>query len=77
MEIAAVLKAARKVTERRVVAVMQPHRYSRLKELMEGFCTCFNDADRVIVGPVYAAGEDPLQVVRDAAAAQHQHAAPG
>ncbi len=67
VEIAAVLAAARSVATGRVIAVMQPHRYSRLKELMEGFCTCFNDADRVIVAPVYAAGEDPLPGV-DAAA---------
>ena len=39
---------------------MQPHRYSRLESLFEDFCTCFNDADTVIVAPVYAAGEKPL-----------------
>jgi len=60
VEIAAVLAAARSVAPGRVVAVMQPHRYSRLRDLMEGFCTCFNDADRVIVAPVYPAGEQPI-----------------
>ncbi|MGA0392820.1 MAG: UDP-N-acetylmuramate--L-alanine ligase [Rhodospirillales bacterium] len=67
VEIAAVLKAARTATERRVIAVMQPHRYSRLRDLFDEFCTCFNDADEVIVADVYAAGEEPLQGVdRDA-----------
>ena len=67
VEIAAVLKAARAVTESRVVAVMQPHRYSRLQDLFEEFCGCFNDADVVIVADVYAAGEAPLEGVdRDA-----------
>lgn len=61
VEIAAVLKAARKVTERRVIAVMQPHRYTRLASLFSEFCTCFNDADSVIVAPVYAAGEAPIE----------------
>jgi UDP-N-acetylmuramate--alanine ligase len=61
VEIAAVLKAARKVTERRVIAVMQPHRYTRLSSLFSEFCTCFNDADSVIVAPVYAAGEAPIE----------------
>ena len=45
VEIAAVLKAARTATKGRVIAVVQPHRYSRLQQLFEGFCTCFNDAD--------------------------------
>ncbi|MBP5857733.1 UDP-N-acetylmuramate--L-alanine ligase [Marivibrio halodurans] len=61
VEIAAVLRAARQATEREVIAVVQPHRYSRLHNLFEDFCTCFNDADRVIVTPVYAAGEDPVE----------------
>ncbi len=63
VEIAAVLKTARDVAQEengRVIAVMQPHRYSRLHSLFEGFCTCFNDADTVIVGDVYAAGESPV-----------------
>jgi UDP-N-acetylmuramate--alanine ligase len=67
VEISAVLKAARGVTEGRVVAVVQPHRYSRLQDLFEEFCGCFNDADVVIVADVYAAGEAPLDGVdRDA-----------
>ncbi len=61
VEIAAVLKAARAVTQRRVIAVVQPHRYSRLKDLFEEFCACFNDADAVIVSNVYAAGELPIE----------------
>ncbi len=61
VEIAAVLKAARQGTEGRVIAVVQPHRYSRLSSLFEEFCTCFNDADQVIVAEVYAAGESPIE----------------
>ena len=61
VEIAAVLRAARQVTANRVIAVMQPHRYTRLASLFNEFCTCFNDADEVIVAPVYAAGEAPIE----------------
>ena len=60
VEIAAVLRAARGVTKGKVVAVMQPHRYTRLASLFSEFCGCFNDADTVIVAPVYAAGEAPI-----------------
>jgi UDP-N-acetylmuramate--alanine ligase len=60
VEIAAVLKAARESTDGRVVAVVQPHRYTRLRDLFEPFCTCFNDADAVIVADVYPAGEAPI-----------------
>jgi UDP-N-acetylmuramate--alanine ligase len=60
VEIAAVLTAARAVTEGKVIAVVQPHRYSRLRDLFDDFCHCFNDADTVIVADVYAAGETPL-----------------
>ncbi len=60
VEIAAVLKGARSAATGRIIAVVQPHRYSRLESLFEDFCTCFNDADTVIVAPVYAAGEKPL-----------------
>ena len=60
VEIASVLKAARAVTSGRVVAVVQPHRYSRLHDLFDDFCKCFNDADVVVVADVYAAGEAPL-----------------
>ncbi|CAH2599486.1 UDP-N-acetylmuramate--L-alanine ligase [Rhodovastum atsumiense] len=67
VEIAAVLKAARQAGARDVVAVMQPHRYSRLQTLFEQFCTCMNDAGTVIVADVYAAGEQPIPGVnRDA-----------
>ena len=61
VEISSVMKAARAVTEGRVVAVVQPHRYSRLKDLFEDFCACFSDADVVIVADIYAAGEAPLE----------------
>jgi UDP-N-acetylmuramate--alanine ligase len=60
VEIAAVLRAARDSTEGQVIAVMQPHRYTRLHALFEPFCTCFNDADTVIVAQVYPAGEQPI-----------------
>lgn len=60
VEISAVLQAARQVTEGTIHAVVQPHRYSRLRDLMDDFCTCFNDADSVYVTPVYAAGEEPI-----------------
>jgi UDP-N-acetylmuramate--alanine ligase len=60
VEIAAVLKAARQATKGRVIAVHQPHRYSRLHSLFEDFCTCFNEADVVGIADVYAAGEDPI-----------------
>ncbi|HCZ00433.1 MAG: UDP-N-acetylmuramate--L-alanine ligase [Rhodobacterales bacterium RIFCSPHIGHO2_02_FULL_62_130] len=60
VEIAAVLKAARQATKGRVIAVHQPHRYTRLHSLFEDFCTCFNEADVVAIAEVYAAGEDPL-----------------
>ena len=61
VEITAVLKAARESTGGRVIAVVQPHRYSRLQSLFEEFCTCFNDADTVVVAEVYPAGEAPIE----------------
>lgn len=61
VEIAAVLKAARESTKNQVIAVVQPHRYTRLKTLFEPFSTCFNDADVVIVANVYPAGEAPIE----------------
>ena len=61
VEIAAVLKAARTAGTGRTIAVVQPHRYSRLHTLFEEFCSCFNDADAVIVADVYAAGEAPIE----------------
>jgi UDP-N-acetylmuramate--alanine ligase len=60
VEIAAVLKAARESTKGQVIAVVQPHRYTRLASLFEPFSTCFNDADAVIVAHVYPAGETPI-----------------
>jgi UDP-N-acetylmuramate--alanine ligase len=68
VEIAAVLKAARQVAHTsegggRVIAVVQPHRFTRLRDLMEEFSTCFSDADAVIVADVYAAGEAPIEGV--------------
>ena len=63
VEIASVLKAARLSTKRDVVAIVQPHRYTRLQNLFDDFATCFNDADTVIVAPVYPAGEQPIEGV--------------
>lgn len=63
VEIAAVLKAARESCEGRVIAVHQPHRYSRLSDLFEAFCGCFNDADIAAIAPVFAAGEAPIEGV--------------
>ena len=61
VEISAVLKSARDAYDGQIVAVVQPHRYTRLRDLFEDFCSCFNDADAVIVAPVYAAGETPIE----------------
>jgi len=62
VEISAVLKAARgAVADCQVIAVVQPHRYSRLRDLFEEFCTCFNDADIVLVADVYEAGETLIE----------------
>ena len=60
VEIAAVLRAARQATTGRVIAVHQPHRYSRLSNLFDDFCGCFNEADVVAIAEVYAAGEAPI-----------------
>src|SRR5690348_18088934 len=60
VEIAAVLKAARDSYAGKVIAVVQPHRFTRLQSLFEEFCTCFNDADTVVVAEVYPAGETPI-----------------
>ena len=69
VEIAAVLKAARASASGKVIAVVQPHRYSRLASLFDAFATCFNDADSVIVADVYPAGEAPIEGVDKAALA--------
>ncbi|MBT5414552.1 MAG: UDP-N-acetylmuramate--L-alanine ligase, partial [Rhodospirillaceae bacterium] len=67
VEIQAVLSAARTATRRNVIAVVQPHRFTRLRDLFDDFCTCFNDADTVVVAPVYPAGETPIAGIdRDA-----------
>jgi UDP-N-acetylmuramate--alanine ligase len=79
VEISAVLKAARNVCDGKVIAVIQPHRYSRLQDLFDEFCACANEADQVIVTDVYAAGESPLDGVNKealvAGIARHGHRA--
>ncbi len=80
VEIAAVLRAARAATKGKVVAVVQPHRYTRLQSLFHEFATCFNDADAVLVADVYPAGEAPIpDIDRDALVAAikaHGHRRP-
>ena len=61
VEIRAVLKAAREASSGRIIAIAQPHRYTRLRDLFDEFSSCFNDADMVMVAPVYAAGEKPME----------------
>lgn len=63
VEISAVLEAARSATQGNIIAVVQPHRYSRLHDLFDDFATCFNDADTVIIAPVFEAGETPIEGV--------------
>jgi UDP-N-acetylmuramate--alanine ligase len=67
VEIQAVLSAAREAAANRVIAVVQPHRFTRLHDLMDEFQTCFNDADMVLAAPVYPAGETPIAGVDSAA----------
>ena len=67
VEIKAVLKAARESVKGRVIAIAQPHRYTRLHDLFDDFATSFNDADTILVAPVYAAGEDPIEGVNSKA----------
>lgn len=80
VEISAVLKAARQACEGRVIAVHQPHRYSRLHTLFEDFCACFNEADVVGIAEVFSAGEDPIKgasrddLVAGLVAHGHRHA---
>ncbi|MCP4823653.1 MAG: UDP-N-acetylmuramate--L-alanine ligase [Shimia sp.] len=83
VEIAAVLKAARQAlgdSGGRVIAVHQPHRYSRLHSLFEDFCTCFNEADVVGIADVFAAGEEPIEgasrddLINGLVAHGHRHA---
>ncbi len=74
VEIAAVLRAARQVVGTgRVIAVVQPHRYTRLRDLMSEFSSCFHDADTVIVADVYSAGEQPIEGVSKAALVEGLH----
>ncbi|MGP2493210.1 UDP-N-acetylmuramate--L-alanine ligase [Mesorhizobium sp. PUT5] len=61
VEIKAVLRAAREAAKGRVIAVAQPHRFTRLHDLFDDFASCFNDADTVMVAPVYPAGEEPIE----------------
>ncbi len=61
VEIRAVLKAARQLTKGRIIAIHQPHRYTRLQSLFSDFCQCFADADIVAITDVYAAGESPIR----------------
>jgi len=61
VEIKAVLRAAREACKGRIIAVHQPHRYTRLSSLFEEFAACFNDADSIFIAPVYAAGEDLIE----------------
>jgi UDP-N-acetylmuramate--alanine ligase len=61
VEIKAVLRAARESCKGRIIAIHQPHRYSRLASLFDDFANCFNDADTIFLSPVYAAGEDPIE----------------
>jgi UDP-N-acetylmuramate--alanine ligase len=63
VEIKAVLRAARDSCQGRIIAIAQPHRYTRLHDLFDDFAACFNDADTVMIAPVYAAGEEPIEGV--------------
>jgi UDP-N-acetylmuramate--alanine ligase len=69
VEIEAVLKAARAGARGRVVAVVEPHRYTRVHDLFHDFCRCFADADAVVVAPLYSAGEPPIQGIDNRALA--------
>ena len=75
VEIAALLEGARAMAKNRVIAIVQPHRYSRLRDLFREFCGCMTMADRVLVLPVYAAGEQPIEKIDAAALVQGLHAA--
>ncbi len=67
VEIKAVLQAAREACKGRVIAVHQPHRFTRLSSLFDEFAACFNDADSIFLAPVYAAGEEPIEGVNSEA----------
>ena len=70
VEISAVLAAARGVTQGKVIAVVQPHRYTRLRDLFDDFCACMNEADTVVISDVYPAGEKPIDGVDRSALVQ-------
>ena len=74
-EIAAVLKAAKQVTPHRVIAIVQPHKYTRLQNLFKEFSACFSDADELILAPVFEAGESPIDGInhKTLAAAAQKH----
>jgi UDP-N-acetylmuramate--alanine ligase len=63
VEIKAVLRAAREACQGRIIAIAQPHRFTRLRDLFDDFASCFNEADTVMIAPVYAAGEDEIEGV--------------
>jgi UDP-N-acetylmuramate--alanine ligase len=78
VEIAAVLRAARSICTGRLIAVVQPHRYSRVASLMEQFASCFGDADVVLVSDIYSAGESPMDgVTQESLISQIQAQHPG
>jgi UDP-N-acetylmuramate--alanine ligase len=60
VEIRAVLRAAREATSGKVIAIAQPHRFTRLHDLFDDFAACFQDADTIMIAPVYPAGEEPI-----------------
>jgi UDP-N-acetylmuramate--alanine ligase len=70
IEIAAVLQAARAGSKGRVIAICEPHRYTRVRDLFGEFCACFRDADSVIVAPLYSAGETPIEGIDQHALAE-------
>jgi UDP-N-acetylmuramate--alanine ligase len=70
VEIAAVLKAARSGARGRVIALVEPHRYTRVRDLFLEFASCFKDADQVIVTPLYTAGEAPIDGINHSALAE-------
>lgn len=74
VEIEAVLKAARQAYKGKIVAVVQPHRFTRVESLFEEFCTAFNDADEVVVAPIYPAGEQPIEGISHESLAQGMRA---
>ena len=70
IEVSSALKAAKGATEGRVIAVFQPHRFTRVRDLFDEFCASFSDADTVLVTPIYTAGETPIEGITHEAVAQ-------